>query len=65
MATTIGELTTTWEVWTTASGLPHISADELICETDKNDEYITTIEQRKFIQDFIDLWEKTESATNG
>lgn len=40
--------------------LPNLSADELLCEVDENDKYITTVEQREWLKRFIVEWEAQE-----
>jgi len=49
-----------YEKWIKENGLPFLSADEVICETTQDDEYVTTVEQRDMLNRFIRIWEATE-----
>jgi hypothetical protein len=54
---TVTELDKTYNSWIRKNRLPLMSADELLCEVDSNDEYITTPKQRKWLKNFIDQYE--------
>ena len=50
LSPTLGQLTAEYQAYCDANELPHMSADELICET-------LTDAQRAWVSQFINRWE--------
>jgi hypothetical protein len=60
MSDTITTLTKEFTDWCTEHNYPLMSADELLAETDENDDYLVKGQNRNYLNEFIRRWDASQ-----